>query len=116
MEKWIDLTGKSLGVWCAEEKSSGEFIGWFMLQMTGFEFPELGFMICPTKWNQGYATEVSSELIRYGLKDLGFAKILAATLQENTASQAVLKKVGMQPTSGFRAPDRDPSLIYYIVS
>lgn len=41
IEKQKDLS--PLGIWAAEIKTTGDFIGWFMLAKRKHEYPELGF-------------------------------------------------------------------------
>lgn len=105
LNQWIDDSG----VWCVEDKLSNEFIGWFMLKETDKNFPELGFMLAQNKWNQGYATEVSKEIINYGLNILNYKKVFAKVDIENTASISVLNKLGMQ-----KSEEKDTLLIFEI--
>lgn len=111
LARWKGEGVGPLGVWCASEKESGEFVGWFMLKKTSFEFPELGFMLAKNKWGQGFASEVSLALINYAFLKLGMTKIVATTVAENLASVAVLTKIGMKP-SELTAP-KDP--VYQIL-
>jgi ribosomal-protein-alanine N-acetyltransferase len=83
-----------LGIWAVESKVENEFIGWFMLVKTEFEFPELGFMILKKHWNKGFATEVGQALIDYAFEDLKFPAVFAVTEVANTTSIQVLKKLG----------------------
>lgn len=99
LDEWKKKGHKKLGVWCAEAKDSGEFIGWFMLKDVGKEGPELGFMLAKSKWGQGFATEISSLLLDYTFHDLKFNKVHATTVSENNNSISVLKKIGMKETS-----------------
>ena len=56
--------------------------------------------------SHGFATEAAGSLIRYAFDVLNLARILAWTDYENTASQAVMRKLGM---SIERNPRTDPS-------
>lgn len=85
-----------LGIWVAELENSNEFVGWFMLIRTEFEFPELGFMIMKKYWGQGYATEIAKALIEHGFQNLGLKQIVALTDPDNHASIQVLRKAGFQ--------------------
>lgn len=85
-----------LGVWAAEKKETGEFIGWFMLAIRKHEFPELGFMIVNKFWGKGYTTEIAQRLIDFGLKELNYPGIVAVTDEGNHASKRVLHKLGFQ--------------------
>lgn len=46
-------------------------------------------------WSGGLATEAGNACLRYGFEELSFEKVFAATHPENTASQYVLEKLGM---------------------
>ena len=47
-------------------------------------------------WGHGYAFEAAQVLLSYGFKELGFENILAAVNPENPASEAILRKIGME--------------------
>ena len=55
---------------------------------------ELGYVIYPTYWNQGYATEMLTALIQR-LFEMGFEEVLTGAFEENAASQRVMQKSGM---------------------
>jgi RimJ/RimL family protein N-acetyltransferase len=64
-EEW-----KVYGVWAAELKSSGEFVGWFALKpLPGTSEIEIGYRVLKKNWGEGYATEGAKELLRYGIKE-----------------------------------------------
>ncbi|MDE6129372.1 MAG: GNAT family N-acetyltransferase [Lachnospiraceae bacterium] len=92
-EKVYALYG--FGIWTIILKATGEVIGRAGLDMRrGFTEPELGFVIGVPWQRQGLAKEVCSAILRYGEEELGFTKVQALTEQENTASLALLKKLG----------------------
>lgn len=86
-----------LGVWAAEMKNSGDFIGWFMLLKTELEFPELGFMVVKRHWGKGLTTEIAGALVKHGMEELGEAGVVAVTSPRNAASRRVLEKLGFRP-------------------
>jgi RimJ/RimL family protein N-acetyltransferase len=57
---------------------------------------ELGYILHPDIWGQGFATEIVRELIRHGFQDLGFERIYARADERNIASWRVMEKAGMQ--------------------
>ena len=57
---------------------------------------ELGYWIGVPYWGQGYATEASRELLRYGFEDLGLHRIFASHFKHNPASGRILVKLGMR--------------------
>lgn len=85
-----------LGVWAAEDKNTGAFIGWFMIMPTEREHPELGFMIVQAQWNQGFAREIAARLMQHGTQDLGLNGYTAVTDPENEASVRVLLALGFR--------------------
>ncbi|HEX9337857.1 MAG TPA: GNAT family N-acetyltransferase [Pseudonocardiaceae bacterium] len=57
---------------------------------------EIGYLLRPKYWRQGFATEVSRELLRLGFDDLGLHRIIGRCDARNTGSAAVLTKIGMR--------------------
>ena len=82
------------GYWGVFSKETGELIG-----RAGFkegEFPlEAGYVIKRSHWNQGYATEVLNELVKYADEELGCTEIFANIDERNTASLRVAEKCGV---------------------
>ena len=71
----------------------------------------LFWAIDPSYQRQGYASEAAQGLIEYAFKHLRLKRILATTEYENIASQAVMKKVGMEIT---RNPLPTPSWLQVV--
>jgi RimJ/RimL family protein N-acetyltransferase len=90
------VKGSPLGIWAAEHRETGEFIGWFMLAPTNLEFPEIGFMIRREFWGQGLTTEICQGLIRSAVNELKIPGVAAVTDPSNAASMRVLEKIGFQ--------------------
>jgi [ribosomal protein S5]-alanine N-acetyltransferase len=85
-----------LGIWAVELKSTGEFVGWFMLILTAWEVPELGFMIVRRHWRKGLTTEVGERLLKYAFETLKYPAVAAVSNPENAVSIRVLKKLGFK--------------------
>jgi [ribosomal protein S5]-alanine N-acetyltransferase len=79
-----------------EEKESNEFIGRISIRPKEGSTWDFGFWTHPEKQNRGYMTEAVSALMRFGFEDLGASRITACHAVWNRASQAVLRKAGMQ--------------------
>jgi RimJ/RimL family protein N-acetyltransferase len=104
-----------LGVWPAEDRASGEFVGWFCLSYVPKTVEvELGYRLLPDAWGYGYATEGAQALVRYGFKTLGLYRIIGLTHPGNTASQCVLQKAGLRDAGWGRYYDRDLRLFVAI--
>lgn len=69
---------------------------------------ELGFMIDPAHWQQGYGTEAAAALVEYGLARVGWRKITATCHKDNIASARLLRRIGLQPTE--QPPASKPGL------
>src|SRR5205085_7665200 len=63
-----------------------------------FNLPEFGlyYALSPAYQRQGYATEATRALIDYAFTQLALKRIVATTTNENVASIAVMRKVGMR--------------------
>lgn len=95
-----------IGRWAIADKNTNEFIGW-----TGFKreeklrpdrvYVDLGYRLREKYWGQGIATETALACLDYGFKRLNFQNIYACTDFDNTASNKVLKKIGMTYLEDF---------------
>lgn len=85
-----------LGMWATIERASGRVVGFHVLNhIHGETDIQVGYALFQEAWGQGYATEMSVRLLRYGFDDLGLPTICAITNLDNTASQRVLLKAGL---------------------
>ena len=57
---------------------------------------EVGYILTKPAWGKGYATESCTRLIEFGFEETPLEVIWAVTDPENTASQHVLRKSGLQ--------------------
>ena len=60
----------------------------------------------PAARGKGYATEAARALIEWAFTNLELARIVATTEDENVASQAVMRRLGMRVE---RNPDPEPA-------
>lgn len=77
-------------------------VGFARLGLTGVHAAKLGYAIRRDRWNHGYATEAVRTIIEYGFVQLALHRISAAVGPLNTASIAVLNKVGMRKEGVIR--------------
>lgn len=94
-----------LGIWAVLDSKSGNFIGWSMLMMREFRYPELGYMIVPEYWGQGFASEIALCLADYGMQTLKYKGISACTDLDNIPSIRVLEKAGFKYAGTLTKPD-----------
>ena len=97
------------GLYAAEEKQSGSFMGFIGFHWARFEADfcpcvEIGWRLAKEFWNRGYATEGASACLEHGAAELGFDKIYSFTSVNNLASQRVMQKLGMTLEQYFDHP------------
>ena len=76
---------------------------------------EMGYFIDSNFWNQGFATEALSSVIKE-LFRIGFETVVCAHFKDNPASGRVMEKCGMIKngiTEPYTAKDGEHLLIYY---
>jgi len=112
------------GFWAAIEKSTKQFIGWFLFRpaihasyfdpfITDPEDIELGYRLKKSAWGKGYATEGSKALISKGFNDLSATCIFAGALAENEASWRVMEKIGLKFKTSFIDKELAKKIVVY---
>ncbi|WP_062215211.1 GNAT family N-acetyltransferase [Streptomyces sp. NBRC 109706] len=92
------------GYWVAEERATGEFLGWFEFRPLVDDSPaevELGYRLRAASWGRGYATEGSLALIDKGFAELGVERVTANTMAVNARSRRVMEKSGLSFDHAF---------------
>jgi len=96
------LADNPFGLWAAEEKSSGEFMGFVGLarqEIPGVSFMpchEIGWRLDKKYWGKGYATEAAKVVLDFGLRDIGLNEIFSFTAEQNQPSRNVMEKIGLR--------------------
>lgn len=103
----IDTRG--WGLFAVELKATGEFIGFIGLHIHPPEFeiadtPEIGWRLLPQYWHQGYATEDAKAVLKYAFRNLRLDKVISFTACQNTASERVMQRIGMEKVREFDHP------------
>ena len=85
------------------ENEAHEFIGLVGITIgkPAYRNAEIWYKIHPKHWNQGYATEVVTEVLAFCFSTLNLHRVEAGCAVENLASIRVLEKVGMTK-EGYR--------------
>lgn len=80
------------------EKQDGSFVGSIVIQEIDWHVPrcELGYWILDPFQRRGFALEAVTEVVRYGLEELGMNRIEAWTDERNYPSTAMLARAGFQ--------------------
>lgn len=77
-------------------KETGETIGGAGLQpLENTDEIEVGYSVIKTFWGKGIATEAARGWMDFGFNEKGLERIVGVTDLDNTASQHILKKLGM---------------------
>lgn len=90
------------GLWGVERRDTGELVGFTGLTTVRFETAftpavEVGWRLDAAHWGQGFATEAATEALRYGFEVVGLERVVSFTARSNVRSQAVMRRIGMQP-------------------
>lgn len=81
---------------------SGELVGFVRLGLNGVSAAKLGYAVRARDWGRGYATDAVRTMMAFGFETLGLHRISAAVGPTNSASLAVLKKIGMTDEGRIR--------------
>lgn len=91
-------TRGEMGAWGIERRADGKLIGignyghWQRYDRRA----ELGYTIARHAWGQGFAPEAVRAIIDFGFERMDLVRIEAVCMPENSASERVMQKVGMQ--------------------
>lgn len=80
------------------DKETGRLVGEFVLILRSIEHRggEVGYLLHPDFWGRGLATEGAAAMLQLGFDVLGWRRIIARIDARNTASAAVLGRLGMR--------------------
>jgi len=101
------------GVFAAEVRETGQFIGFIGLAVPRFEASftpcvEIGWRLSRDAWGHGYATEGALATLEYGFTTLELAEIVSFTAVGNRRSRAVMERIGMSFVEEFEHPNVEP--------
>jgi len=99
------------GLYAAELRETGGFIGFIGLSEPGFEahfMPaiEIGWRLAAEYWNRGLATEGARAVVRHAFEVLALPALVSFTTEKNLPSRRVMEKIGMthDPDDDFDHP------------
>jgi len=92
---------EGFGLFAAELRDTGEFIGYVGLAVPRFEAPftpciEIGWRLAAEYWGRGFATEGARAALVWGFESLGLPEIVAYAVPANVRSIRVMQKIGMK--------------------
>jgi len=89
------LPGNNCLYWEVRSKDTNRFLG--SMSLTPHHdgmYTEISYTFLSSIWGKGYATEAVGALVKYAFDVLGHEKLIAETQSANTASCAILRKLG----------------------
>jgi RimJ/RimL family protein N-acetyltransferase len=89
-----NANGKALVLVVKEKNDARPVIGLVSATLSEAGEVELGFMVAPSLWGKGYATEAARALVEAVFALTRAERILASSRAENSASRRVLEKCG----------------------
>lgn len=76
--------------------------GELVITDTEHKTAEIGYILSPDEWGNGYATFIANFLLEFGFEKLELHRITATCDPRNAASERVLQKVGMTKEGQLR--------------
>jgi RimJ/RimL family protein N-acetyltransferase len=95
-----EIARQGWGLWAAELRQTGAFIGFVGLRAPAFEAAftpcvEVGWRLARESWGQGLATEAGRECLRFAFETLALAEVVSFTVPANRRSRAVMERLGL---------------------
>ena len=86
---------KALGFWSVRLNATNEFVGTVNLnQFQDSEITHIGCHLKSAAWNEGFATELMKELIKYGFEVRNLKAIHGIVEEYNIISAKLMKRLG----------------------
>lgn len=105
------LSERGWGLWAAELRSTGAFIGFTGLSVPSFQARftpcvEIGWRLAAEYWGGGLATEAARAVLHFAFHELKLPEIVSFTTPANLRSRRVMEKLGMtrDPADDFDHP------------
>ncbi|UGY93388.1 GNAT family N-acetyltransferase [Streptomyces gobiensis] len=98
-EEWDE---EGFGLFAVELLASGELIGFVGLSVPEYlpevlPAVEISWRLGRPFWGQGYASEAAQATLEFALQDRGLDRVISITRLGDTASENVIRKLGMVP-------------------
>ncbi|HEV8051321.1 MAG TPA: GNAT family N-acetyltransferase [Parachlamydiaceae bacterium] len=104
-----NISKDGYGYFICEHRETKEVIG--MVGLNYVDIPEdsfpcytISWILKKSSWGKGYATEAARALMIHGFEILHLPKIFACTTWNNTDSEKVMKRLGMEFVKEFEFP------------
>lgn len=114
LDRWMQVWAHhGFGFWIFRDASGNEVghAGLFPSRHDE-DWIEIGYVLKPSYWKLGYATELAMAILRLGFENLRFPQIVAVAHADNVASRRVMEKCGLAFDREFLYADKWPSVLY----
>lgn len=104
-------------LWPVVEKETGNLVGHIGLldkDVEGKREIELVYVLSPTAWGKGYATETAIALKSYAFETLKLERLISLIDPDNTPSERVAERVGMRFEKLIVRPDGEVRNLYSV--
>ena len=93
---WLpDYENYGYGRYAVFYKSNNKLIGFCGFKyLPELKITDLGYRFLPEYWGKGIASESSTKLLEFGFSTLNLKTVFGIVVPENSASSAVLRKLG----------------------
>jgi RimJ/RimL family protein N-acetyltransferase len=92
-----DFGRAGYGLWLVHELGGTDLVGTAGLRPLEDLGLEIFYSLAPGSWGKGYATEAARAVLEHALGPLGLPEVLAEVDEGNTASIAIIERLGMTP-------------------
>ena len=94
-----------LGFWVARERSTADFLGWFMMAPIdeSARTVKLGYRLRRRVWGKGYGVEGMLQMIEMA-RAAKMSTVIATTMAMDLASRRVMEQAGLQLAPAGRVP------------
>jgi [ribosomal protein S5]-alanine N-acetyltransferase len=92
-----DFGRAGYGLWLVHERDGADLIGTAGLRPLENLGLEIFYSLAPASWGKGYATEAARAVLDHVLGPVGLPEVLAEVDEGNTASIAIIERLGMTP-------------------
>ncbi|MEO6576913.1 MAG: GNAT family N-acetyltransferase [Polyangiaceae bacterium] len=96
LEAYDPYSKEGMGRWACIDAATNEYLGWCGLRVQPDGEIDLGYRYKRSAWGKGLCTEAAHATLAVGFGQLGLKTIVARAANENAASIAVMRKVGMR--------------------
>lgn len=90
-----DFAAAGYGLWLIHQKGREDLVGTAGLRPLEDLGLEIFYSLAPASWGKGYATEAARAVLEHALGPLGLPEVVAEVDEGNSASIAVIERLGM---------------------